>query len=337
MFFDEVSLLNNKLTVRGMTEGAIMAGLATILLLIGNLPFIGIFVLLFCSVPITIVTVRHGSFSGGLSAILATLLTALLLGPLSAVSGGLQYMLLGWVFGYMLYHRKSGNKTIQAGVATAAFAALMMLLLTIGLIGFTPEAISTYLDNYSADMMEMYQTSGMMDMMMQQGLSKTQVTELIQQSLQLVVRILPAMLIITRAIMAIITYFLTMQILKRLKIRIPRIQNFQKWSLPAASVWGLIVVWALWLLSDYIQINALDILTLNLMIIYGVLLFIDGLSLCSFWFKFSQLSTGMKVLSVIFVMLFFTGFTLACVLLGLADLLFDFHKLRVDNKKVNKG
>ena len=144
-------------------------------------------------------------------------------------------------------------------MATAAFAALMMLLLTIGLIGFTPEAISTYLDNYSADMMEMYQTSGMMDMMMQQGLSKTQVTELIQQSLQLVVRILPAMLIITRAIMAIITYFLTMQILKRLKIRIPRIQNFQKRSLPAASVWGLIVVWALWLLSDYVQINVLDI------------------------------------------------------------------------------
>ena len=45
----------------------------------------------------------------------------------------------------------------------------------------------------------------------------------------------------------------------------------------------------------------------------------------------------MKVLSVVFVMFFFTGFALACVLLGLADLLFDFRKLRVDNKKVNKG
>ena len=32
-------------------------------------------------------------------------------------------MLLGWVLGYMLYHHKSSNKTIGAGVITAASAA----------------------------------------------------------------------------------------------------------------------------------------------------------------------------------------------------------------------
>lgn len=329
--------MNNKLTVRGMAEGAIMAGLATIFMLIGNLPFIGIFILLFCSVPITVATVRHGSLAGGMAAILATLLIALLMGPISAVSGGLQYMLLGWVFGYMLYHRKNGSKTIQAGVLTASLAALVMLLITIGLIGFTPEAIAAYLDNYTSDMMELYQSTGMIDMMAQQGLSKAQVMELLQQSMHLILRIMPACLVIVRSLMAVITYFLTMQILKRLKIRIPRIQNFQKWGLPAASVWGLIAVWALWLGSSYINVGWLDILALNVLLIYGALLFLDGLALSFYWFKFDQMSTAMKLVGVLFLLFFFTGFLIACILMGLADLLFDFRKLRVDNKKVNKG
>ena len=45
----------------------------------------------------------------------------------------------------------------------------------------------------------------------------------------------------------------------------------------------------------------------------------------------------MKIVGVLFLLLFFTGFLIACILMGLADLLFDFRKLRVDNKKVSKG
>lgn len=165
--------MNNKITARGMAEGALMAALAAIFMLAGNLPFIGLFVLLFCSIPITVATVRNNPLIGGLSAVLAVILALLFLGPIAAVSGGLQFMLLGWVLGYMLYHHKSSNKTIGAGVITAASAALVILLFTLGLIGFTPASITAYMDNYTADMMEMYQSTGMIDMMAQQGVSKT--------------------------------------------------------------------------------------------------------------------------------------------------------------------
>ncbi len=325
--------MNNKLTTRSLVEGALMAALATILMLLSSFPVIGAFVLLFCSIPITVVTVRNTPFTGALTAVLATVLIALFMGPLSAISGGLQYLLLGWVIGYMLYHRKSGSKTLQAAALTAAIAGLLMLVITIGLMGFSPQAISAYLDEYSANMMEMYQSTGMIEMMQQQGMSTNQVEQMMQQAIQLTVRILPAMMVIIRALMALVTYFLTAQVLKRLKIRIPRIHNFQKWGLPAGSVWGLILVWALWLASDYIHISWINILALNCLIVYGALLFLDGVALSNYWFKFSQMSTGMKIVGVLFVMLFFTGFLIACLLMGLADLLFDFRKLRADNKK----
>ncbi len=99
----------------------------------------------------------------------------------------------------------------------------------------------------------------------------------------------------------------------------------------------MIIVWALWLAGDYINIKWLNIIALNFLLVYGALLFLDGLALSCYWFKFDQMFSLMKIVGVLFLLLFFTGFLIACILMGLADLLFDFRKLRVDNKKVSKG
>lgn len=329
--------MNHKLTVRGMTEGAVMAGLTIILMLLGNVPVVGIFSLLFSSIPITVVTVRQGSFAGGLTGILVTLLLALFLGPLTAVSGGLHYVLLGWVMGYMLYRRKSAIKTIHASVITAAFAALALLVINLGLMGFSPENIAAFLDSYQKDMLELYETTGMTGMLIQQGMTQTQATDMLVQLIGLAVRLMPAMMMISQSIMAIVTYFITVFLLKRLKIRIPRTQSFQNWILPGSFVWALIAVWALWLAGDYINISWMNILVLNALIVFAALLLLDGIALSMHLFKFKQMSTGMKAFAVFSVLFFFTGFLVAFILAGLADLLFDFRKLRVDNKKEQKG
>lgn len=329
--------MNQKMTVRGMTEGAIMAGLTIILMLLGNVPVVGVFAMLFSSIPITIITVRQGSFAGGLASVLVIILLALLMGPISAISGGLQYVLLGWVMGYMLYHRKSAFKTIHVCVITAAFAALAMLLINLGLMGFSPESIASYLDSYKTEMLEMYETTGMTDMLTQQGMSKTQVTDYLLQIIDMAIRLMPAMMIISQGAMAIVTYFLTTYILKRLKIRIPRMQGFQNWILPGSFVWILIAVWAIWLAGDYINISWVNILVLNILIVLAALLLLDGLALSMHLFQFKEMSMGMKAFAVFSVCLFFTGFVIAFILAGLADLLFDFRKLRVDNKKEQKG
>ena len=314
-----------------------MAGLTIILMLLGNLPVLGVFVLLFCSIPITIVTVRQGITAGGLASVLSTILLALFMGPLSAISGGLQYILLGWVMGCMLYRRKSAIKTIYASVGTAAFAALALLLINLALMGFTPEAILAYLDSYKAEMLEMYNTTGMTDMLLQQGMTQTQATDMLLQVIDLAIRFMPAMMIISHGVMAIVTYFITTQVLKRLKIRIPRLQNLQNWILPGAFVWLLIGVWALWLAGDFIEISWMNTLIANLLIIFAALLLLDGVALAMHLFKIPQMSTGMKAIIVFSMFFFFTGYMVALVLAGLADLLFDFRKLRVDNKKVQKG
>lgn len=314
-----------------------MAGLTIILTLLGNLPLIGMFALLFCSIPVTIVTVRHGGFAGGLTGILAVILTTLFMGPLSAVAIGLQYILLGWVMGYMLFKRKSAVKTIHASVIAAAFAALAMLFINLALMGFSPESIAAYLDEYQKEMLTMYETTGMTAILAQQGMSQAQISEFLIQMINIAIRIMPAMMIISHGAMAIVTYFITTYILKRLKIRIPRAHGFQNWILPGSFVWALIAVWALWLAGDYISISWMNILILNLLLVFAALLFLNGLAFSMHIVKFKEMSMWMKLFTAFFVMLFFTGFIVGLILTGLADLLFDFRKLRVDNKKEQKG
>ena len=329
--------MNQNMTVRALTEGAIMAGLTIILILLGNLPLIGMFALLFCSIPVTIITVRHGSFAGALTGVLSVILTTLFMGPLSAIAAGLQYILLGWVMGYMFYKRKSAIKTIHASVTAAAFASLALLVINLALMGFSPDTIAAYLDEYQKEMLALYETSGMTSMLVQQGMAQADVTAYLTGIINLAIRLMPAMMIISHGAMAIVSYFITTFIFKRLKIRIPRAHGFQNWILPGGFVWALIAVWGLWLAGDYINISWMNIVILNLLIVFAALLMLNGLAFSMHMFKFKEMSMGMKIFTAFFVLLFFTGFIIGLILTGLADLLFDFRKLRVDNKKEQKG
>ena len=312
-----------------------MAVIATILITAGSMPMLGVFLLVFSSIPITIVTVRNGIFTGVLSTILSTILISLTIGPLAALSNGLQYLVVGFVMGYMLYHKKRGSKTLQVVIITAIITSLLSFGISMGIMGVNGESLSGALEAYENEMFEMYHESEMFTNMISDGASEIQLTDMLHRSLEFMVQFLPAILIISRSIMAVVTYYLTIYILKRLRIKVPRIKGFQKWALPGASIWGLILVWALWLGKDYIPISWLNVVVLNLMLIFSALLFVDGLAVTFHWFKIKQMSTFMKMMGVIFIVLFFSGFMVACMCVGLADLLFDFRKIRGDNRDSN--
>lgn len=310
-----------------------MAGLAVIFVLLGMLPLVGALTIWISSIPITVVTARHGSFTGGLSAILATILIALLLGPLSALNYGLGNMLLGFVIGAMLNKRKSGIKIVQASMLTAALASLVLMLVSLGIMGFSPDSISTYYAEMEAEMLEMYKTTGLMDAMMtQEGISAIEFTALLQSMIAIMVKLSPSMMFLMGALNGGITYWLTMIVLKRLKVRIPRTSGFSNWRLPFSTIWGIIIVWALWLMGDRIPFDWLNILTMNCMVVCAALLLLNGLTAAMHLLQFKTMSTGTKTLIIITALLVFTVSMIGLIILGIADLLFDFRKKKADNK-----
>jgi len=326
--------LEHKLSTRAMTEGALMAGLAVIFVLLGMVPMIGALTILISGIPITIAAARHGSFTGALAAILATIIIALFLGPVSAISYGLENMLPGFVIGYLLNKRKSGIKILQAAVAVSAVASLLIMIISMGLMGVTPDTIGTYYAEMEADMLEMYEVTGLTDAMLeQQGISSIELTLMLQSMVAVIVKLSPAVMMIGGGVAGAVTYWLSMLILKRLKIRIPRSTSIANWRLPFSSIWAIIVVWAVWLMGDRIPFEWVNILTMNCMAVFAALLFMNGLTAAMHLFNFKQMSTGMKLLTVLMFFMFFTGFILGMIILGIADLLFDFRKKKVDNNR----
>jgi len=325
--------VNNRITTRNLTEGALMAGLSAILVLAGSfIPVLGVVMLLVCGLPITIVTVRNGSYLGGLSAIVVVLLLAIVVGPISAISCGLQFILIAWIFGWMFAHRKSAGKTISAGIVASLLATVIIALLSFALMGFSMDTLQTQMNGYLDEVLDMYERTGVLEQMAGQGMSKVQFKEQMMQSMSAVMGLLPTILLLSSAASAIINYGITIYILKRLKIKIPRMKPFKEFSFPNGAIWPIILIWALWLGRNYLNIGILLIVVQNLFILGCAVLFIQGLAVTVYWFNVPSMSLGMKIFTAFFVFFFFTGFIVSCVFMGLADLLFDLRKLRKSEK-----
>ncbi len=322
------------MSTRALTEGAIMAGLAVVFALLGMVPLIGALAIFISGIPITIATARHGSFTGSLAAVLATLLIALILGPVSGLSYGLENMLLGFVIGYMLNKRKSGMKILQAGMFTAASAALILMIVSLALMGFTPDTIGAYYAELEAETMAMYESTGLIDaMIQQQGANAGEITAMMQSMVAVMVKLSPATMFLMGALNGAITYWLTMMVLKRVKVRIPRTTGFMNWRLPFSSVWVIIVVWTLWLMQDRIPFDWMNILIMNCMLVCAVLLFFNGITAAMHLMNYKEMTATMKMLAAVIFVMCFTFCLIGLIILGIADLLFDFRKKKVDNKK----
>lgn len=325
--------MNNKMTTRNLTEGALMAGLSAILVLAGSfIPVLGTFLLLVCGLPITIVTVRNGSYLGGLSAIVVVFLLAIIVGPISAISCGLQFILIAWIFGWMFAHRKSAGKTISAGVAASLLATIAIALLSFALMGFSIDTLQTEMYAYMDEVINMYERTGLLEQMAGQEITKVEFRAQMMQSMSAVLGLLPTILLLSSAASAIINYGITIYILKRLKIKIPRMKPFKEFSFPNSIIWLIILIWGLWLGRSYLNIGVVPLVVQNLFVLGCAVLFLQGLAVTAYWFNFSGMSLGMKIFTVFFVFFFFTGFIVSCVFVGLADLLFDLRKLRKSEK-----
>ena len=86
-------------------------------------------------------------------------------------------------------------------------------------------------------------------------------------------------------------------------------------------------------MGDRIPFEWVNILAMNCAVVCAALLFMNGLTAAMHIFHFKQMSAGMKALTVFMFFLFFTGFIIGMIILGIADLLFDFRKKKVDNNR----
>ncbi len=239
---------------------------------------------------------------------------------------------------YAVLKKWSAGKTIMTVFLIFLGGACLYILLYFVFYG--PTYFTEIAEGYNAYIEGIYDDPFISEYVRLMGTDSTQMDMTISQTqalLRFMPRILPGVLIVSFSIISLVNYLFSFMIFKRYRIEIKPFIPFIKWDLSWYFVWGIIIGLVLVLIPDIgssigggsgaIDIAA-DILGYNLIIIFGMLYTVLGISVL--WGIFVRFKTrfAIKVMIGIFL-LFFFGFALIIFpVLGLIDIWANFRKLK---------
>ena len=190
-----------------------------------------------------------------------------------------------------------------------------------------------YIDNLMDDsFIEAYSSLMMFD--------QSQMSEIMAQTqsmLRFIPRILPGILIVSFGIISGLNYAFSVKIFKRYQIEIKPLVSFIKWDLHWYYVWGAIVGLVLVLIPEMgsaagggiSTVNTvIDIVGYNLIIMFGFLYLVLGVSVLFGIFARFKLGTIWKILIFASLWLFFAFALIVFPLMGLIDIWANFRKLK---------
>jgi len=326
--------LQNTVSPKALAEGALLAVITAIFALIGTfIPLANFFTMLIVAVPIIIVIVRNDLSTGIISSIVAAFLVGILAGPLLALFFYLQFMLLALAYGYFFKYKYSSGRILAVGTFVAAISTVLVITITmlVGQVGIEQQkqALFETVDRT----INIYEDYGMMKQFEDQGIDQEELRTMLTNMVKLFIRILPAFLIIGSVFSAITHFIIARIALKRLGHEIPRFSPFSEWHLPWYTIWGLIVGWMSYLLGDIYNQDIWRILGQNIMVTYGLILFVLGLSVIVYYMRKYNLSRILRLVIFLMAVIMLNGFIVATIFIGMFDLVADHRKL---NKRQEK-
>jgi uncharacterized protein YybS (DUF2232 family) len=231
-------------------------------------------------------------------------------------------------------------KTI--GAVFAAFAGAVVLYLVLYVLFYGPGALSgisgaynSYIDSMGEDpLFSSYARLMMID--------RTDLDAVISQTqsvMRFLPRILPGILAVSFGVVSLANYLFSANIYRRNQIYIKPFKPFIAWDLPWYYVWGIIIGLILVLIpemgetvdgSKALADQAADVIGFNLVIVFGFLYAVLGISVL--WGIFARFRLGLLARVVIIAILwfFFAAALFVFPLLGLIDIWANFRRLKRD-------
>ena len=310
-----------------------MAIITAILALIGTLiPFASILTFLIVAVPIILLIVRHNLATGVLASFVAAFLVGILTGPILALLFYVQFMGMALVYGVMFKNKAGAGRILVVGTIVAVISTVLLIGLTLITAQISLEEQRQGMYETVDRSIEFYERTGMIRTFEEQGMTREDIKVLLTETLDLFFRVLPAMLVIASMITAFANFIMARLVLTRVGFNPPQFPPFSEWRLPWYGIWGLIAGWGSYLAGDYYGLSFWRILGQNVMIAYGMILFVLGLAVFTYFFKKYQLSFFSRMLiSLLFIMIFNIAI-LVTVSIGMFDMILDYRKLNKREK-----
>lgn len=219
---------------QGLTEGAILAALAAVFAVATRyLPIVGIATALLCPLPLAVLVIRHGFRVAAIAAVVATLVAAMLAGPIVGLAILIGFGPMGLVLGIGARRGWPAARTVLVG-GLVSFASTVLNYL--GLLGGARISLAEMQQTMERSM-EM--SAGLYARL---GMSQAQIDAAAAQLgavARLLPYMLPAMLVFGAVFAAWMNYEVGRRVLDRFGYRWPPLPPVRTWRVPAPAIWTL--------------------------------------------------------------------------------------------------
>lgn len=321
--------VNSSPQTRAMAEGALMAVLTAILALVGiYIPLLNLLTNLVWTIPVVLVTVRHGLLTGVMSITVAGFLIFMLSSPVTALYMILLFGGLALVYGYAFHKGFNPGITLAAGAVTVIISLIIASVFSFLVTGINPLDMAGIMKESMESTIDLYKQLGFFEKYGAQGFTEESVRQTLRVFVQTITLFIPAIIILYGLTSAFINYIISQKILLKLKIEVPRLTPFMYWRLPWWTVWGFILGFGANLAGPYLQNQTLVLIGSNILMAYSPLLFVLGLSVASFFLhKYFKGELIYRFFLILFIFFFFRMAVYILTIMGLVDLIFNYRRL----------
>lgn len=221
-----------RMRTQGLTEGAILAALVAMFAVATRyLPLVGIGTALLCPLPLAVLVIRHGFRVAAIASVVATLVAAMLAGPLVGLAILVSFGPMGLVLGIGARLAWPATRTVLTGALVSFVSTILNYL---GLLG--GGRIS--LDEMAKTMERSVEMSA--SFYARLGLSQSQIDAVsvqMREVARLFPYLLPAMLVSGALFAAWLNYEVGRRVLDRFGYRWPPLPPVRTWRVPALAIW----------------------------------------------------------------------------------------------------
>jgi uncharacterized protein YybS (DUF2232 family) len=282
----------------------------------GFVPVLGIIVSLLAPTPLLLVILRHGRRVGLLALSLAASLLALLLGHFQSVIFLAEYGVMALTMAEAIRRKWSVERTLLTATAVPFISTGLAMGLLLSSANVDLGTIRQHFEQDLAQTLPQYLNQG-------GDAIDGELRAYIEEALSIVVRLIPALLIISTAATALINYGLTRIVWRRAGNQgaFPEVK-LAHWKVPDACVWVLIAAG----LGSFIPLAGVQVLALNALLLVGLLYAVQGLGIMVFYFQKASVPPLFRSLAYLFLVIQ-PLLLMGVAAFGLFDLWFDFRRL----------
>lgn len=311
--------MNRNTKTSSLTEAAMICGILVIMAMLST--YIFPFIDFFFPVPALIFSRRRGFKYSSLAIVAASIIVTFILGPVNGMLYLLIYTPMAIAMSYFIDKDKKALNVLLSGAIVVLVSIVISLFILDKIVGV---GITQQITAYIKEMFDIQKNiMNIIGNSEQVGLIK----EMSETIIQFVVNLLPVIIMATSLALAYINYVVAQKLALRFKIELRQLKDLAFFSLPKYFMIGIGIFLMLSYILSSFNFPNMHIIMSNIVAIAQFALLLQGIALAKFYMILKRINGFFRL--IIFLFIIFNPIIMGIMItLAIADLLFDFRKLK---------